>query len=86
MTTTLEIPDDLHARLNDQAQKHRRTLNQEAIHCLEVVVQFARHLPADTRTAPHESERDDWLSLSERALMQTWDNPADDVFNELLAK
>jgi predicted DNA-binding antitoxin AbrB/MazE fold protein len=31
---------------------------------------------ADDRTA--------WLRLSEESLNKTWDNPADDVFNELL--
>lgn len=33
-----------------------------------------------------DSERDAWLKLSEENLTKTWDNPADDVFNELLAK
>lgn len=31
-------------------------------------------------------ERNEWLAQSERALMKVWDNPADDVFNELLQK
>ncbi len=29
-------------------------------------------------------ERSAWLKLSEDALMKTWNNPDDDVFNELL--
>ena len=31
-------------------------------------------------------ERQEWLAQSERTLMKVWDNPADDVFNELLQK
>lgn len=33
-----------------------------------------------------DPERQHWLAVSEAALLKTWDNPADDVFNELLAK
>jgi predicted DNA-binding antitoxin AbrB/MazE fold protein len=33
-----------------------------------------------------DSERDVWLKLSEEALAKTWNNEADDVFNELLSK
>ena len=32
------------------------------------------------------SERSAWLKVSERSLLQAWDNPDDDVFNELLSK
>jgi hypothetical protein len=32
------------------------------------------------------SERAAWLSLSEQSLLKAWDNPDDDVFNELLSK
>jgi len=31
-----------------------------------------------------DSDRAEWLELSKRHLTQVWDNPADDVFNELL--
>ena len=31
-----------------------------------------------------DQERAAWLKLSERSLMEAWDNRADDVFNELL--
>ena len=31
-------------------------------------------------------ERSAWLKLSEEALITTWDNPGDDVFNELLKR
>ena len=33
-----------------------------------------------------DTEREAWLQLSEEALTKVWDNPADDVFNELLSK
>ena len=35
---------------------------------------------------PTDAERGAWLKLSEDALTKTWDNPDDDVFNELLKK
>jgi predicted DNA-binding antitoxin AbrB/MazE fold protein len=37
-------------------------------------------------TIESDSEREAWLKLSESALMKTWDNADDDVFNELLTK
>lgn len=33
-----------------------------------------------------EIERDEWLAQSQRCLLKTWDNDADDVYNELLAQ
>ena len=33
-----------------------------------------------------DRERESWLKLSEDNLLKTWNNPGDDVFNELLAK
>jgi hypothetical protein len=33
-----------------------------------------------------DAERENWLKLSESSLLKTWDNAADDVFNELLQK
>ncbi len=32
------------------------------------------------------TERATWLKLSEECLTKTWDNPDDDVFNQLLSK
>jgi hypothetical protein len=29
---------------------------------------------------------EEWLKLSEDNLLKVWDNPADDVFNELLSE
>ena len=33
-----------------------------------------------------DTEREAWLKLSEESLTQAWNNPDDDVFNELLSK
>jgi len=33
-----------------------------------------------------DMEREAWLKHSEESLLKTWDNPGDDVFNELLKK
>lgn len=44
-------------------------------------------LPEKSRvrvTIESDNEREAWLKLSEEALTKTWDNDADDVFNELL--
>jgi len=52
----------------------------------------ALSLPEKTRvrlsieTLPADTERKAWLDGSERRLREVWDNEADDVFNELLAK
>jgi predicted DNA-binding antitoxin AbrB/MazE fold protein len=46
-------------------------------------------LPEQSRvrvTIESDTEREAWLKLSEEALTKTWDNDADDVFNELLKK
>ncbi len=37
-------------------------------------------------TIESDLERAAWLKLSESTLMKTWDNPDDDIFNELLTK
>ncbi|MGZ4973220.1 MAG: antitoxin family protein [Limisphaerales bacterium] len=34
----------------------------------------------------NDVDREAWLKASEQCLMKIWDNPADDVFNELLSK
>lgn len=39
MTLTLKnIPAHLHQMLKIQAKRHKRSLNQEAIHCLEIAI------------------------------------------------
>jgi predicted DNA-binding antitoxin AbrB/MazE fold protein len=37
-------------------------------------------------TECEDAERNAWLKLSEEALVKTWANPNDDVFNELLQR
>ena len=36
--------------------------------------------------SPEDSERAAWLRLSEERLAKAWENPDDDIFNELLEK
>ena len=36
--TLKNIPDDVYLRLKEQAQRHRRSLNREAIVCLETLL------------------------------------------------
>lgn len=40
--TLKQVPDDLYKKLKERAATHRRSLNNEAIHCLEQVVQDRR--------------------------------------------
>ena len=50
MPTTLtlkNIPDALYERLKSAAESHRRSLNSEAIVCLEAVLLPARATPAE---------------------------------------
>ena len=39
-----------------------------------------------TAETADSTERQEWLVQSERTLLRVWDNPADDVYNELLQK
>ncbi len=39
-----------------------------------------------TADATADQERAAWLKLSEASLTKAWDNPDDDVFNELLQR
>jgi predicted DNA-binding antitoxin AbrB/MazE fold protein len=34
----------------------------------------------------NDGEREAWLKLSEESLAKTWNNEADDIFNDLLSK
>lgn len=50
MATTLtlkNIPDDIYARLKFSAEMHRRSLNSEAIICLEAVLLPTRMPPSE---------------------------------------
>ena len=44
------------------------------------------HVRVSVETLPDDTQRAAWLAQSERRLRQVWDNEADDVFNELLAR
>ena len=47
------------------------------------------HVFVTIQTGPEpspDSERSAWLKLSEETLRTTWDNPGDEIFNELLQK
>ncbi len=44
------------------------------------------HVRVSVETLPDDAQRAAWLAQSERRLRQVWDNEADDVFNELLAR
>ena len=47
-TITLKnIPDDLYQLLERRAQAHRRSVNSELIHCLEMVLKPRRIAPAE---------------------------------------
>ena len=37
-------------------------------------------------TIESDTDREEWLKLSEQSLAKVWDNDADDVYNELLKK
>ena len=39
-----------------------------------------------TAGAATDSTRAAWLKISEQALLETWDNSSDEVFNDLLKK
>ena len=55
----------------------------------KLILQQPLPLPAKTRvlvTVETDPERGAWLRVSEEALLRTWDNSDDDVFNELLSK
>lgn len=81
--TLKEVPSAVHEALKQQARAHRRSLNQEVLYCLEQIV--AQH-SRQKSSLPSSDTRSQWLAASESALLRTWDNPADDVYNELLAK
>jgi antitoxin FitA len=48
-TITLKnVPKSLHARLVKRAKAHKRSLNQEAIACIEETLQTVRPIPGHT--------------------------------------
>jgi AF2212-like len=55
----------------------------------KLILQRPLLLPGKTRvfvTVESDPERGAWLRVSEEALLRTWDNSDDDVFNVLLTK
>lgn len=48
--------------------------------------ELIRFLSARRSQMESDPERFDWLEQSENRLRETWDNDADEVFNELLSK
>ena len=75
--TLKDVPPKLHSALRKRAEKNRRSLNQEVLFCLERIAGL---------TVLDDEERRAWLQASEQSLMAAWDNPEDDVYNELLQK
>jgi plasmid stability protein len=88
ITLTLKnIPDHLHQRLKAQAKRHKRSLNQEAILCLEQTL--SRQVEAshpEVAASAEDTDRLAWLDHSASRLQELWDNDSDDVYNELLTK
>ena len=55
----------------------------------KIVLPGPLSLPEKTHvrvTIETDTEREEWLKLSEASLAKVWDNDADNVFNELLQK
>ena len=53
-TITLKnVPPELHRSLKELAKKHKRSLNQEAIHCLEGALSIAGNYGSSLRFSPH---------------------------------
>jgi len=75
--TLKDVPEKLHSALKKQADRHRRSLNQEILYCLERLTGLNQ---------PATEERRAWLQASEQSLRKVWDNPKDAVYDELLQK
>jgi predicted DNA-binding antitoxin AbrB/MazE fold protein len=57
-------------------------------HPLPLANKTRLRVTVDTENNPavSEAEREAWSKLSQQSLMKVWDNPDDDVFNDLLKK
>ncbi|NCW27611.1 MAG: plasmid stability protein [Verrucomicrobia bacterium] len=75
--TLKDVPEKLHSALKKQADRHRRSLNQEILYCLERLTGLNQ---------PVADERRAWLQASEQSLRKVWDNPEDAVYDALLQK
>lgn len=62
-TMTLKnVPDDLYLRLKESAERHRRSLNSEAIHCLERVLR-SEQVDPDALLARAQALRDRMVGI-----------------------
>ena len=75
--TLKDLPPKLHGALKKRAQRNRRSLNQEALYCLEQATGLVRET---------DEVRDAWHEASAKSLGRVWDNKDDEVYNELLEK
>lgn len=75
--TLKDMPPKLHSALKKRAIRNRRSLNQEALYCLERATGLLRQT---------DDVRSEWLDASAKSLARTWDNKEDDVYNGLLPK
>ena len=75
--TLKDMPAKLHGLLKKRARRNRRSLNQEALYCLERATGLVRET---------DEVRTEWLDASATSLSRVWDNEEDDVYNELLEK
>jgi plasmid stability protein len=75
--TLKDMPAKLHNTLKKRAARNRRSLNQEALYCLEQATGLLRG---------SDEMRGAWLDASAHSLARVWDNSQDDIYNELLEK
>jgi hypothetical protein len=75
--TLKDVPAELRSALKARAARNRRSLNQELLFCLEKIAGIIPFTGKESR---------EWVESSKNGLMQAWDNPDDDVYNELLSK
>jgi len=79
-TITLKnVPEKLREDLRRRAMANRRSLNQEALFCLEQAVANDRN-SADLSA---DESRLEWLAQSKRSLTKVWDDESEDVYNAL---
>src|SRR4029079_15933559 len=72
--TLKQVPDDLYRKLKERAVTHRRSLNNEAIHCLEQVFQEQRPTPQEWLEAARTLRRQTPdLFLTEETLQKAKD-------------
>lgn len=75
--TLKDMPAELHSALKKRAQRNRRSLNQEALYCLERATGLGHEV---------DEVRAEWLKASAESLSRVWENEEDEVYNELLKK